>query len=46
MNGFLMRSTGPYSSAADEMTDGLMKLMDKAPDERTRSEIKKLIEKM
>ena len=39
-------SMGRYSRAEDEMTEGLMKLMDKAPDEQTRSEIRKLMEKM
>jgi len=39
-------SMGRYSRANDEMTEELMKLMDKAPDEQTRSEIRKLMEKM
>ena len=39
-------SMGRYSRAEDEMTEGLMKLMDKAPDEQTRNEIRKLMEKM
>ena len=39
-------SMGRYSRAEDEMAEGLMKLMDKAPDEQTRSEIRKLMEKM
>ena len=38
-------SMGRYSRN-DEMTEELMKLMDKAPDEQTRSEIRKLMEKM
>lgn len=39
-------SMGRYSRAEDEMAEGLMKLMDKAPDEQTRSEIRKLMERM
>ena len=39
-------SMGRYSRANDEMQEELMKLMDKAPDEQTRSEIRKLMEKM
>lgn len=39
-------SMGRYSRANDEMTEELMKLMDKAPDEQTRIEIRKLMEKM
>ena len=39
-------SMGRYSRANDEMQEELMKLMDKAPDEQTRSEIMKLMEKM
>ena len=37
---------GRYSSADDEMVMQLERLMDTAQDERTRSEIRKLIEKM
>lgn len=37
---------GRYSSAGDEMYDKLHELMDSAPDEHTRNEIRKLIEKM
>lgn len=39
-------SMGRYSSADDEMVMQLERLMDTAQDERTRSEIRKLIEKM
>ena len=39
-------SMGRYSRANDEMQEELMKLMDKAPDEQTRSEIRKFMEKM
>ena len=39
-------SMGRYSRAEDELQEGLMKLMDKAPDEQTRSEIRRLMEKM
>lgn len=37
---------GRYSRAEDEMTEGLMKLMEKAPDEQTRNEIRKLMDRM
>ena len=39
-------SMGRYSRAEDEIQEGLMKLMDKAPDEQTRSEIRRLMENM
>lgn len=39
-------SMGRYSRAEDEMQEGLMKLMDKAPDEQTRNEIRRLMENM
>lgn len=37
---------GRYSSAENEMIYELEKLMEKAPDERTKGEIRKLMEKM
>lgn len=37
---------GRYSSAEDEVMEGLMKLADKAPDEHTRKEIMRLMERM
>jgi hypothetical protein len=39
-------SMGRYSRAEDEIQEGLMKLMDKAPDEQTRNEIRRLMENM
>lgn len=43
--GRYSRESG-YSRAADEIVEQLEDLMDEAPDERTRMEIKKLIDKM
>lgn len=39
-------SMGRYSRAEDEIHEGLMNLMDKAPDEQTRNEIRRLMENM
>jgi hypothetical protein len=39
-------SMGRYSSASEDMRMGLERLMDTATDEHTRSEIRKLMEKM
>lgn len=39
-------SDGGYSRAVDDIVDQLHDMMEEAPDERTRMEIKKLIDKM
>lgn len=39
-------SMGRYSSADNEVIEGLMKLADHAPDEQTRNEIMKLMDRM
>ena len=44
--GYSGRGEGDYYRTADDITEKLHEMMDSAPDEKTRTEIQKLISKM